>query len=76
MKLQTDFLTVREFASKLRIHENTVRNGIKNGRIQALKVGSGKRSFYRISINECNRLAELDLGKLIDDMVAKKMEEK
>jgi excisionase family DNA binding protein len=50
------FLTIQEFAKRLRVHPNTVRNAIKEGRINALKLSEGKRSAYRIPISEMERL--------------------
>lgn len=71
-----EFFTVTEFANKLRIHENTVRKAIKNGRIQAFKVGDGSRSSYRIPNTEVQRLCELDMSKLIQKIVDEKMGER
>jgi len=40
-----DFLTVEQVADKLQVHWQTVLNYIKNGKLEALKLGKG----YRIS---------------------------
>ena len=65
-----DFYTVTEFAKKLRVHPNTVRNMIKIGRIMAVKFGHDKRS-YRIPHSEIERLIIKDLkeiyGKVLSD---------
>lgn len=60
------FFSIKEFANLLRIHPNTVRNSIKSGKIQAFKVGFGKRSVYRIPASEINRMALYDINKLKD----------
>lgn len=72
MKKIKDFYTIQEFADYLKIHYNTVRNGIKNGHIQAFRVGKGKKSSYRISHTEINRMALFNLEKVIDDIIEKK----
>ncbi len=56
-----DFLSIDEFAALLKIHPNTVRNGIKYGRINAFRVGKGKRSMFRIPKSEIHRMAVFDL---------------
>jgi excisionase family DNA binding protein len=66
------FLSITEFAILLRIHPNTVRRSIKNGRISAFKVGSGKRGTYRISKDEINRIALFDLEELIEKIIEKR----
>lgn len=69
-----EFYTVMEFADKLRIHPNTVRSAIKAGRIQAFRVGLGKRSDYRIPNTEINRICELDMTTLINRLIEDKLE--
>lgn len=64
-----EFLTVKEFAQILRVHVQTVRKGIKYGRIQATKSGTGMRASYRIPKAEVNRLCELDTLHLIQNLV-------
>lgn len=63
---QEKFYNVEEFAKLLRVHPNTVRKGIKKGRIQAFRVGEGLRSSFRISSIEAQRLAEVDMMKVIE----------
>lgn len=70
------FLSITEFAILLRIHPNTVRRSIKNGRISAFKVGSGKRGTYRIAKTEINRIALFDLEDLIEKIIEKRDEKK
>lgn len=59
--LMHGFYTVNEFAELLRIHRNTVINSIKSGKIQAFRVGYGKRSCFRIPKSEIQRMALFDL---------------
>lgn len=63
------FYTVREFSNLVKVHPNTVLKGIKEGRIQAFKIGKGSRSDYRILGTEIKRLCELDMTKLIKEIV-------
>ncbi len=71
---QTDFLSIKEFASLLRVHPDTVRRGIKRGRISGFKVGGGKRSIYRIPCTETNRMAICDMEAMVDKMVEKRIQ--
>lgn len=73
MTTNEEYLSVREYAALLGIHPNTVRRSIKTGRINAFKVGSGKRSDYRIAKSEINRMAFLDLEKVIEKMIEKRI---
>ena len=43
MNQESDFYTIIEFANKLRVHPHTIRRAIHQGRIQAIKIGIGKR---------------------------------
>ncbi|CAN5803317.1 hypothetical protein BH23CHL2_BH23CHL2_27440 [soil metagenome] len=47
MASQYNWLTVREVASELQVHEETVRRWIRNGELSALKFG-GPRTMYRV----------------------------
>lgn len=69
------FLTVKEFASKLRIHPSTVRRAIQDGRIHAFRVGKGKKSTFRILESELERMIAFDLTILIENK-AKEINEK
>lgn len=57
MKDTSDFLSIKEFAAKVGLHQNTVRRLIKNCRIAAINIGGGKYSYFRIPKSEIGRLA-------------------
>lgn len=63
------YFTINEFAKKLRVHSNTIRRAIKKGRINAFKVGMGKKSSYRIPASEINRIALFDLNEMIEKII-------
>jgi excisionase family DNA binding protein len=72
--MDKEFYTVLEFADKLRIHAATVRNAIKKGRIQAFRVGLGSRSDFRIPATEINRICEMDMSKIIKNIIQDEVE--
>lgn len=76
MGSQSDFFSIKEFASKVGVHENTIRRAIKNGKISAVKMGSGTRSHYRIAKTEIDRIALVDMEKMIEKMIEKRMQER
>lgn len=69
---EKDFLSVKEFASYVGVHYNTVIRSIRKGRLNAFRIGYGKKAAFRIPKAEVNRIAFSDL----DDRVLKIMEEK
>lgn len=73
MSIENEFLSVKEYAALLNVHPNTVRRSLKSGRISGFKVGSGKRSDYRIPKSEINRMALADLEKVVEKMVADRL---
>lgn len=51
-----NFLTVEEFAQRIKMHPGSVRKSIKNGKIYASRPGLGKKSPFRIAESELERL--------------------
>jgi len=70
--MDADFLSVNEFAKLINVHPQTVRRSIKNGHINAFKTGIGK-STLRIPISEINRMAIVNLEKIIDKKIEERM---
>lgn len=70
--IESDFLSVKEFAAKVGVHPNTIRRSIKCGRISAFKIGSGKKSIYRIAKTEVNRIALFDMEQMIEKIIEKR----
>tara|TARA_R110000868_G_scaffold338826_1_gene599568 strand:+ start:1079 stop:1300 length:222 start_codon:yes stop_codon:yes gene_type:complete len=64
--------SIKEFAKILNVHPNTVRNAIKCGRILAFRVGSGKRSIFRILESEFLRMVSVDMQHIIEKIVDSK----
>lgn len=62
-----DFFSIKEFASKLGVHPRTIWRAIKNGHIQAFRVGIGK-SVWRIPSSEIQRMALFDLKKVLKNL--------
>lgn len=69
MDESSEFLSAKEFASLIRVHYNTVVRAIKKGRINAFRVGEGKKSSYRIPRSEIQRIALMDMEKLINQLI-------
>lgn len=63
-----DYFTIKEFANLLRVHTNTIYRCIKNGKISAIKLGTGKRSAYRICRSELNRLPIVELKEIFKNL--------
>jgi hypothetical protein len=51
-----NFLTLKEFSIRIRLHPQTIRKAIKQGTIFASRPGPGKRTPYRIAESELERL--------------------
>lgn len=51
-----NFLTVEEFAERMKMHPSSVRKAIEEGIIYATRLTSGKRAPYRIAESELERL--------------------
>jgi len=63
------YYTIKEFSKKLRVHENTIRNAIKKGRLNAFRIGGGPKSSYRIPASEINRIALFDMKDFIEKII-------
>jgi excisionase family DNA binding protein len=71
--IENEFLSIKEFASKVGAHPNTIRRAIKKGRITACDIGSGSKKIFRISRSEIERIALLNLKNIIDKLVEEKL---
>ena len=60
------FFSVRQFASKLGVHPNTVRIAIRKGLISTLRLASGKTANYRIPHSELERLSVVNLENILE----------
>lgn len=56
MMMEINFLTVDEFAKRIKMHPGTVRRSIKKGKIFASRPSMGKKGPYRIAESELERL--------------------
>jgi excisionase family DNA binding protein len=54
--MEVNFLTVEEFAKRIKMHPGSVRRSIKNGRIFAMRPSMGKKGPFRIAESELERL--------------------
>ena len=54
--MEINFLTVEEFAKRLKMHPGTIRKSIKEGKIYATRPSMGSRGPYRIAESELERL--------------------
>ena len=54
--MDINFITVEEFAKRLKMHPGTIRRCIKEGKIYATRLSMGSRGPYRISESELERL--------------------
>lgn len=72
-KYQVDeYISVKEFAKKVGVHYNTIIRSIKKGRLNAFRVGAGKKGCFRIAISEINRIAFMDLEERIERIINNK----
>jgi len=70
-----EFYSVKEFALKLGVHINTIYKAIKSGRISGFRVGSGKKSSFRIPASEINRIALFDMEQMVENIIQKRIKE-
>jgi excisionase family DNA binding protein len=54
--MQQSYLSVNDFAKMMKVSEVTIRRAIQKGRINAFRVGAGKRSPFRIPFTEVERI--------------------
>lgn len=64
-----EFYSIVKFAKLLDVHPNTIRRLIKNGRLSAIRLCTGKRTTYRIAKSEINRIALFDLEEMINKII-------
>ncbi len=69
MENEKEFLSVNDLAKKLQVHPNTIRRGIKCGRIQACRIGNGKKASFRIHHTEIERITKFDLREKIEEII-------
>lgn len=67
-----EFLCIKEFAKLMKLHPNTIRRAIKGGKIQAIRIGMGERTPYRIPRSEINRIALFDLKHMVEHIIEQK----
>jgi excisionase family DNA binding protein len=51
-----NYLTVAEFAQRVKMHPGSIRRAIKQGKIFAMRPTHGKKCPYRIAESELERL--------------------
>jgi excisionase family DNA binding protein len=66
------YFSIKEFASRLGVHPNTIRRAIKSGRITAFRVGAGSKGIYRIAKTEIDRIALFDMEEMIERIIEKR----
>lgn len=54
--MSMNFLTVEEFARRMKVSATSIRRGIKSGWIFAIRPTPGKKAPYRIAESELERL--------------------
>ena len=54
--MEINFLTVEEFAKRIKMHPSTVIKAIKKGKIFATRPSIGTKAPYRIAESELERL--------------------
>jgi excisionase family DNA binding protein len=59
--MKKSYVTVAEFAQILRLHPNTIYKAIKEGKINAFRLGVGKGNAYRIPVSEMIRMSEQNM---------------
>ena len=70
--ISNEFISVKEFAHRIKLHHNTIKKYIREGSINAIKIGSHSRSPYRIPVSEFNRIAEFNLREIVNKIAEEK----
>lgn len=70
---ESEYISVKEFAAKLGLHYNTVLRSIKKGRLNAVRIGEGKKAAFRIPVCEINRIAFCDLEKYVSKLIEERI---
>lgn len=63
-----EYLSIKEFAKLVNVHENTIRRSIKKGRLQAFRIGVGQ-SIFRIPRSEIGRIALFDMKDMVEKII-------
>jgi len=66
---ENEYMTVKEFAAKLGVHYNTIIRSIKKGRLNAVRIGYGKKAAFRIARCEIDRIVMCDLEQMVSKMI-------
>lgn len=66
--MQKEFYSVSEFASLLDVNRQTIQTAIRYGRIQAFRVGIGKRAPYRIHFTEIERIMKMGFDETVNNI--------
>lgn len=61
--MNEEFLTLNEFAKKIRCHKKYVLEMIKDGKILAFRLTDAPHSHWRIKSSEVDRLISYELNK-------------
>jgi len=59
------YLSIKDFAKRLRVHPNTIRKAIKTGYINAFRVGNSIKSSWRIPTSEIHKLAMIEWESVV-----------
>lgn len=64
-----EYYTIQEFADKIGACYRTIYKGIKNGQIEAFRIGRGRGATYRICHTEFHRLGVFNLDDVISNKI-------
>lgn len=73
--MDSNYLTVKEFAAKLKVHPNTVRKYIRHNLIQSIKFMNSPKARHHIPESELYRIATFKLNDIIELEVQKRLKE-